>query len=172
MANEEHITVALERLAGVFNKRPATAFDTTKSRAILEKGFQVNITEGDNTAVMDMGEVMGGNGAGPSPGFFGRAGLIGCVAMGIKIAAATARVPLDKVTVDVEMDWDSRGMFGTVNAPPDPVSTRLIISVQSPASKAIVQQIIEEGLRNDTWLQIALKPQKIEQIIHINQESL
>lgn len=171
MAYEEHITVALERLAGVFRKRSATAFDTSRSRAVLTKGFQVNVTEGDNTAVMDMGEVMGGDGTGPTPGFFGRAGLISCIAMGIKMAAAVARVPLDSVIVEVEMDWDNRGMFGTDNAPPDPVSTRLIISVQSPAPKATVQQIIEEGLQNDSWLQIALKPQKIEQIIHISQES-
>lgn len=172
MAHDEHITIALERLAGVFKKRPATAFDTTKSRAVLAKGFKVNVTEGDNTAVMDMGEVMGGTGAGPSPGFFGRAGLISCIAMGIKIAAAVARVPLDSVTVEVEMDWDNRGMFGTDAAPPDPVSTRLTISVQSPAPKATVQRIIEEGLRNDAWLQIALKPQKIEQIIHITQKGV
>ena len=87
--------------------------------------------------------------------------------MGIKVAAAVARVPLDKVIVEVEMDWDDRGMFGTDNVPPDPVSTRLIISVQSPAPEATVQKIIEEGLRNDSWLQIALRPQKIEQIIRI-----
>ena len=170
MAYEEHVTVALERLTGIFEKRPASALDTTKSRAVLSKGFLVNVTEGDNTAVMDMGEVMGGTGAGPTPGFFGRAGLISCVAMGIKIAAAVERVPLDSVIVEIEMDWDNRGMFGTDNAPPDPVSTRLIISVQSPAPKATIQQIIEEGLRNDAWLQITLRPQNIEKIIRINQK--
>ena len=170
MAYEEHITIALERLAGVFKKRPETAFDTSKSRAVMTEGFQVNVTEGDNTALMDMGEVMGGNGAGPTPGFFGRAGLISCIAMGIKMAASVARVPLDSVIVEVEMDWDNRGMFGTDDAPTDPVATRLIISVQSPAPEKLVQHIIEEGLRNDSWLQFALKPQKIEQIIHISQE--
>ena len=71
MADEEHVTIALERLAGVYKKRPATACYTSKSRAVLAKGFEVNVTEGDNTAVIDMGEVMGGNGAGPTPGFFG-----------------------------------------------------------------------------------------------------
>lgn len=60
MAADDNITVALERLVGVFEKRPATAMDTTKSRAVMTGGFRVDVTEGDNTAVMDMGDVMGG----------------------------------------------------------------------------------------------------------------
>lgn len=171
MAHEEHITEALERVDSVFKKRPEAAMDTTKSSAVLAEGFKVNVTEFENTAVVDMSEPMGGGGTGPSPGFYSRTGLISCVAIGIKIAAAMERVPLDSVNVDLEMDWDDRGIFGTDGSPPDPVATRMTISVQSPAPEATVQKIIETGLRNDPFLQMALKPQKIEQTINIAQSS-
>lgn len=91
--------------------------------------------------------------------------------MGIKAAAALARVPLDSVEVEVEMDWDNRSMFGAEGVPPDPVATRLTISVQSPADEKLVRQIIDDGLRNDAWLQIALRPQNIEQSIQITRSS-
>ncbi|MGD8751257.1 MAG: hypothetical protein PVG14_07530 [Anaerolineales bacterium] len=43
-------------------------------------------TQGEYSIAMDMPEIMGGDETGPSPGFFARADLAGCVSMGIKQA--------------------------------------------------------------------------------------
>ncbi len=168
MANDGQIAKALNRVAEVFAKKPETALDTDRATARLEDGLKCIVTQGEHSAVMDMGEVMGGESAGPTPGFFGRAALISCIAMGLKIEAVRAGVVFDSIDVSVEMDWDNRGMFGMNDAPAGPLAIRVEIDIQSRADNATIQAVVDEGLKNDSWLQVFLNPQDIRPIININ----
>ena len=118
---------------------------------------------------MDMGTVMGGENAGPTPGFHGRAALISCIAMGLKTQAVRAGVVFDSIDVSVEMDWDNRGMFGMGDAPAGPLAMRVEIDIQSRADKATIQTVVDEGLKNDAWLQVFLDPQDIRPVLRVNQ---
>ncbi len=78
---------------------------------VLEDGLKCIARQGEHSVVIDMGEIMGGEGAGPTPGFFGRIGLISCIAIGIKMTEARADISFDKICVDVEMVCDNRRSF-------------------------------------------------------------
>lgn len=168
MANDGQIAKALNRVAEVFTKKPETALDTDRATARLEDGLKCIVTQGEHSAVMDLGEVLGGENAGPTPGFFGRAALISCIAIGLKMAAVRAGVVFDSIDVSVEMDWDNRGMFGMNDAPVGPLAIRVEIDIQSRADNATIQAVVDEGLKNDSWLQVFLNPQDIRPIININ----
>ena len=101
---------------------------------------------------MDMGESLGGEGLDPSPGFFGRASIIGCVAIGIKLTAARRQVPISAIDVNIETDWDNRGLFGLDGVSAGCQGMRLVIAVHSPAAETEVRAVINEGLKNDPWL--------------------
>jgi uncharacterized OsmC-like protein len=55
---------------------------------------------------------MGGEDAGPTPGYYARAGIVGCVAIGIKMAAARACYNFRRVDVRLECDFDDRAFYG------------------------------------------------------------
>ncbi len=168
MATDAQIAKALNRVVDVFEKKPETALDTDKATARLEDGLKCVVTQGDYSAVMDMGEVLGGESAGPTPGFHGRAALISCIAIGLKMTAARAGVVFDAIDVSVEMDWDIRGIFGMGGAPAGPLVVRLEIDIQSRADKAVIQTVVDECLNNDPWFQIFLNPQDIRPVINIS----
>jgi OsmC-like protein len=100
---------------------------------------------------MDMPKAFGGDGSAPTPGFFVRAGLIGCVAIGIKMTAAREGIPLESVDVDVEMDFDDGAAFGLGGNSAAPLETRLTIALKSPAPWAAVADMAQRALAADTY---------------------
>lgn len=108
-------------------------------------------TQGEHSAVMDMPEIMGGDAAGPTPGFFARAGIAGCVSMGIKQTAVRAGVVFDTVSVDIETDFDDGASLGLGAASAAPLETRLIIRIKANLPESEVSAIIEKALEIDPW---------------------
>lgn len=171
MANDEHIATALNRVVGFFEQKPEAGLETDRTTSVLEDGLVCVVKQGDHSAVIDMGKVMGGENAGPSPGFFGRAALISCIAIGLKMTAARAGVRLDKINVDVEMDWDNRGIFGLEDVSAGPIAIRVKIAVDSPESEEAIQAILSTALKNDPWLRAFADPQVIEPTLTVNSAS-
>ena len=167
MARNEQIADALNRVVDIFEKKPEMALDTNLTTSVLEDGLKCTVRQGDHTAVVDMVEIMGGENAGPSPGFFGRAALISCIAIGLKMAAATAGVQLDKICVDVEMDWDDRGVFGMEDVSAGPLEIRVTIAVESPDPEEAIRAILPVALKNDPWLRTFADPQAIKPVLKI-----
>lgn len=160
--SEKNIHDSLNRVKDYFVSSPDKALDTDKTSARLEKGLKCYIQQGDHSAVADMGLAMGGDCAGPSPGFFGRASLVSCVAMGIKIAAELRKLPIDSINVDIEMDWDNRGIFGLDDVSAGCMGMRMTVNVESPAAEADVRAVVDEGLKNDPWYLTFRDPQDIK----------
>lgn len=159
MDGDEKIRDALRRVIEVFEKRPQKALSTNHASAVVEDGLKCIFTQGEHSAVMGMPEIMGGDDAGPTPGFFARAGIAGCVSMGIKQAAILAGLVLDKVTVDIETDFDDGALFDLGTASAAPLETRLVIRIETDVPEAEVSALIDKVLGMDPWF-LALRDEQ------------
>ena len=151
MSRNEKIRLAVERVADVFRRKPSAAMDTMRARGRVEDGLVCNVRQGDYTAVMDMAEAIGGDGSAPTPGFFIRSGLVGCIAIGIKLTAAREGIDIKAVDVDVEMDFDDGAMFGVGNNSAAPLETRFTIAIESSAPWDAVTSMVLRALECDPY---------------------
>lgn len=151
MNKTERTKQALMRVIGIFEKRPDKTRSTNHATASIKDGFVCNFTQGNQNAVMDMPPVMGGDDAGPTPGFYARAGIAGCVSIGIKQAAVLADLEFEQVTVDIETDFDDSAIFGLGTQSAAPLETRLSIRIETTEPEAVVNKLIDEVLERDPW---------------------
>jgi uncharacterized OsmC-like protein len=108
------IREALERARRVFAAKPAAAVkpNAPASARILE-GLRCEIAgPGGLKAFADMPPELGGTGTAPGPGWYFRAGLAGCAAIRIRMAAAERGIALGRLEVTVHSNSDSRGVLG------------------------------------------------------------
>jgi len=139
------------RVIAVFSKRPDAARSTNSASAVVGEGLRCDFSQGNGTAVMDMPAIMGGGDAGPTPGFFARAGICGCVSIGIKQAAINAGMTLRRVAVDIETDFDDAAMYGIGGNSAAPLETRLTIAIDTDAPEAEVAALVDRALSMDPW---------------------
>lgn len=130
---------------------PEAARSTITSRGRVEDGLTCTVTQGKFSAVMDLGPAMGGDAAGPSPGFFGRAGVVGCVAIATKMTAAREGLVLRKVDVEVETDFDDLALFGLGSSTAAPTETRVTVIIDSDEDAATLSSLVERVLEMDPW---------------------
>jgi uncharacterized OsmC-like protein len=152
---------ALARVETAFSKKPGLARSTDKTLARVEAGLKCVTRQGDYTSMIDMPAAMGGDGSAPSPGFLGRSAIAGCLAIGIKMTAARAGVPVEAVEVEIEMDWDDRGLLGMGEAPAGCLGSRLRIAVDSPAPEEAVRAMVDDAMANSPWLSTFIEPQNV-----------
>lgn len=117
---------------------------------------------------MDMGPAMGGEATAPSPGFFAKAGLVGCLAIATKMTAARAGLNVRSVHVDVETDSDALAIFGMGGGNAAPLDTRIMIAIDSDEPDARINALVDQVLTIDTWF-LALRD---AQPVTINWERL
>ena len=156
MDRNSQIRTAQERMIAVYRKKPGSVFSSVRASGHLGDGLTCEFRQGDHQAVMDMAKIYGGDDKGPSPGFFIRAGLAGCVAIGIKLTAAREGIVLNSIDVDVEMDFDDSAVFGLGSNSAAPLETRLTIALQSSAPWDQVTAMVDRALAADTFF-LALK---------------
>ena len=140
-----------QRVIDVYTKRPEAALSTTTARGVVGDGFRCDYTEGDSSVVVDMPPVIGGAAAGPTPGFYSRAGLCSCLAIGIKLAAIRSGIDFRRVTVDVEVDFDDGAMFGVGERSAAPLETRISLAVETDATQADAEAVVETAIASDPW---------------------
>ena len=124
MDRNAQIRAAQERVIAVFRKKPDAALSSIHGTGHLAEGLTCKFRQGDHKAVMDMSKVLGGDEKGPTPGFFIRAGLAGCVAIGIKLTATREGMVIDSIDVGVEMDFDDGALLGVGSNSASPLETR------------------------------------------------
>jgi len=150
-----------ERVISIFRKKPGAAFSTNKATGHLGQGLACTVRQDGHEARMDMNRLLGGDESGPSPGFFIRAGLVGCVAIGIKMTAVREGVRIDALDVDVEMDFDDGAMFGLGTNTAAPLATRLTIRIDSPAPHAALEAMVARALAADPYFLALRDAQKV-----------
>ena len=108
--------------------------------ATLEDGLRCRIRGPKGEVVTDMGESVGGAGAGPTPGWLMRAALASCDATVIAIEAAREGIELTALTVTVDSESDARGVLGVGDGiPPGPLA--VTVRIELAASNATEAQL-------------------------------
>jgi uncharacterized OsmC-like protein len=151
MHRDLEIRAAQARAADIFRKKPDAAFSTKRASGHLNEGLVCTVRQGDYEVVADMPKVLGGLGSAPSPGFFVRAGLASCVAIGIKITAAREGIAVEAIDVDVDMDFDDSALLGMGGNTAAPLETRLTITVKSAAPWSEVTAMVQRALAADPF---------------------
>jgi uncharacterized OsmC-like protein len=161
MSDAVKTKAAIERTIKVFTQRPAAARSTYKVTAHLGDGLKATTREGGWSVEFDMPVALGGGGASPTPGVYGRAALLGCIAIGIRLEALQAGLPLDAVDLAMEVDCDDRGLFGLADVPPGYEAFRVQIAVKSQAPEAGVRALIDQALARSPWYDVFARAQNI-----------
>jgi len=145
----------MERNKKALMLRPNIGQGTATTTVRIRDGLTADIEDGQWKLVGDEGPGDGGNGLGPDPGVFTRAGLGSCLAMGYVMWAAVFDVPLDSVEVTVEADYDATGMYGIDDSvAPGWSAVRYATKISSPAPEERVRELIDYADRHSSVLDI------------------
>ncbi len=140
---------------------PEKARSTLRTCGEVGEGLSCRINQGKFEAILDLGPGMGGGATGPSPGFFGRAAIAGCIAIAVKMHAAREGLCFSRVDVAVEMDFDDAALFGIGTGSAAPLETRVCIEIATDADRAIVSDLVSRVLEMDPWFLALRDPQKV-----------
>jgi uncharacterized OsmC-like protein len=162
MSRDTVIREAQARVADIFMKKPGAAFSSVRATAHLDDGLLCSVRQGPHEAMMDMGAVLGGEGKAPTPGFYFRAALAGCIAIGIKMTAARQGIALDAVDIDIEMDFDDSALIGMGTNSAAPLETRFTIRLRSPAAAERLRALVETALAADPFFLALRDAQKVK----------
>ena len=160
MGRNEQIRVAVERAADVFSKKPSAARSMKRASGRIEHGLVCHARQDSYTATMDMPEPIGGEGSAPPPGFHIRVGLVGCIAIGVKLTGVREGTEIGAIDVDVEMDFDDGAMIGVGDNSAAPLETRVTIAIESPAPWEEVTAMVGRALERDPYF-IALRDAQV-----------
>jgi uncharacterized OsmC-like protein len=156
MSTSTEIRAAQDRVAEAFRRKPGMAFSTAKGSARVADGLLCHYRQDGREVSMDMGTVLGGAGAAPTPGFYFRAAVAGCVAIGIKMTAAREGIEIESVDVGIEMDFDDSAILGLGTHSAAPLETRLVISLRSREDGGKLNALVDHALAADPFF-LALK---------------
>ena len=151
MTTNKEIRTAQSKVREAYATRPDSALSTSHASAEIGHGLKCVFKQGTETAVMDLPEVMGGTNKGPTPGFYARAAVSGCVAIGIKMEAANQGISIESIHVGIEMDFDDSAALGMGSNSAAPLATRLVITVTTDHEESDIQALIARVLENDTF---------------------
>ena len=96
-----------------------------------------------------------GEGSAPTPGVLGRGALGSCLAMGIVQWAARMNVPINRLEIEVEVDWDARGYLGlSEDIPPGYTGVRINVNIDSPAGEKETHEVIDAAVRHSSYVDV------------------
>lgn len=166
---QERIRTALERNARAVSLRPGVGQGTAVTRVRLEEGLRCQVEEGNWRLTVDMSPKSGGNDAGPNPGTYGRAGLGSCLAVGYAMWAARLGVPLTRLEVEVQADYDVRGELGVDDdVSPAYPEVRYVVTVESDAPEEEVRRVLDTADRYSSYLTIWREPMTLVREVRLN----
>ena len=161
MSSTQQIRAAFDRMQHVFVARPAVAQASATMRARITDGLHCEAREGDWLLSLDMPVEAGGTGAGATPGVHGRAALASCLAIGYSIELARAGIEARSVEVEVQVDYDNRGLLGMDNIRPGYLDVRHTLYLDTDAPLEDVQPALERAQRNSPYLDIFSNAQPV-----------
>lgn len=146
---------------------PEQARSTIRTTGEIGAGLTCTVSQGKFAATMDLGPGMGGDAAGPSPGFFARAAIAGYVGIAVKMLAAREGVPIERVHVAVETDFDDAALFGIGPGNAAPTETRVSLDIVTGADRAVIDDIVARALAMDPWFLALRDPQSVATAISV-----
>lgn len=168
MNRNTQIRLAQEDFIATILSEPQRPLSTSVTRGHIEDGLVCQVAQGRHRAVMDLGTRMGGDNAGPTPSFYARAGIVGCVAIGIKMTAARSGLDFRRVDVEVETNCDDGALFGIGDAGAAPVETRISVTIDTDADEDTVQALVQRALAMDIWYLAMRDAQQVHTQVQIH----
>lgn len=157
----KRIRDAFDRMESVFARRPEAAQANATMRACIIDGLRCEAREGDWQFSLDMPMEAGGTNAGATPGVHGRAALASCLAMSYSIELARAGIEAHSIEVELQVDYDNRGLLGMDNITPGYVAVHHTLYVETDAPHAAVQVAVDKAQRNSPYLDVFARPQPV-----------
>ena len=168
MPGNEKIQTGFRRVANALTQRPAVGLGTGCSKATVKDGLTVEVREGNWTLLADMPEKAGGNGAGPTPGVYGRAALASCLAIGYIMRASVMEIDIVHLEVEVQADYNDGGLFGTApGVPPGYLEIRYTVTIDSDAPQDRIVQMLDEADRHSPYLDVFSRGQHCVREVNI-----
>jgi uncharacterized OsmC-like protein len=140
--------------------KPTLGLGIGISKTRIINGLSCESREGEYVFYTDMPSQVGGNETGPTPGVLGRAALGSCLAMGYMMWASRLDVIIDSLEVQIEADYDDGALFGTSDAVPGYSEIRYIVKIKSPASKKVIENVLNQGDNHSPYLDVFSRAQK------------
>lgn len=162
------IKTAFERQTKAVTLRPGAGQKTAVTKVFLKSGVTCEIEEGDWKFKADMSSKWGGKNEGPSPGTYGRAALGSCIAMAYVLWAAKLDIPIDELSVEIQADYDTRGMCGVDKLKAGYLEMRYIVDIKSSANEEDIIKLLDIADERSPYLDMFRNPQKIKRVIHLN----
>lgn len=163
----ERIRTAFDRSARALALKPSVGQGTAVTRVRVEQGLACEVEEGPWRFVVDMSPKAGGHDAGPNPGVLGRAALGSCLAIGYTMWAAHLGVPISRLEVEVQADYDTRAEYGVDEVPPGYRQVRCLVTVESEAPEADVVAMIEQADAHSSYLAVFRRPQDVRRELRL-----
>jgi len=164
----ERIKTGVERSVKALTLKPSLGHGTGHSTVTVKDGVTCEVVEGPWRFVVDMPTSVGGAGAGPTPGVYGRGALGSCLAIGYMMHAARLGMPVDSLVVDVEADYDDGAMFGTADdVPPGYTQVRYTVTVESRAPEADIVRMLDEADARSPYLDVFRRAQPCVRRVHV-----
>lgn len=159
---------AFERNIRAVERMPSVALKTAVSKTRIVDGVRCEVEEGRWKLSADLHEKSGGGGAGPDPGVLGRAALGSCLAMGYVLWAAKLGVPIRRVEVDIEADFDARGQYGVAAVPAGYLEVRYTVSIESTVPEADILRVVDAADACSAYHDVFSRSQKLVRTVRIS----
>ncbi|WP_238364022.1 OsmC family protein [Mesobacterium pallidum] len=160
MQTDTQIRAAQAQVIARMEADPDPCRKTYVTTGRIGAGLACEVRQGRHAIVTDLGPAMGGGALGPSPGFLGRAAIVGCVGIGVKMMALREGLTFDAMTITVETEFDDTALMGLGANSAAPLRTRVRIEIDSPESAAQVAAVVDRALEQDPWF-LALRDAQV-----------
>jgi uncharacterized OsmC-like protein len=168
MADQGTIRKTVERNIELLALKPARGQLTRTTTARLVDGLRCEIEEGSWKFHADLPAKVGGEDTAPTPGALGRGALASCLTIGIAIWAARLGVPMERLEVEVQADFDARGELGMAGAAPGYTEVRYVVGVDSPAPREKLDEVLALAERHSPYLDVFGRPMALRRVLHVN----
>ena len=126
------------------------------------------VSDGDHSLKVDLGKEHGGNGTTPGNSFFVRAALGACLTQAYLTWAAYFGVSINQIRLEIDTEFDSTAAFGLESdATCGFTNIRLMVEIDSPASRAEIEQVVETAERRDFMHAIFTQEHPIERELRV-----
>ena len=162
MGITESIKEAIQRGIDAVTLKPAVGQGKETMLIETDQHCVARITDGDTSFKIDLGRVYGGDATTPSAGQYVRAALGACLAQSYIAWAAHEDVTINKVSVEIQSEYDIRGNLGIDSKVRNGITAlHYVVRIESPEDPQIIQQLIDLSDERDYVLDIfagALQP--------------
>lgn len=164
------IKTAFERQTKAVTLKPSIGQNTAVTKAFLRDGLTCDIVDGKWKLVADMSEKWGGKEEGPTPGTYGRAALASCLVISYKMWAESMNIKIDELSVEVQADFDTRGMSGVDETKPGYLEMRYIVNIKSPEDEDTIIKLLDTADERSSYVDMFRNAQKVNRILNLYEE--